>query len=68
MNIYKGVDPLTVKGISQYLGSLYDNYSNDPIEKIAMLAMCMLACSQFFVEDTDNLFVGLDSLMNLLNI
>lgn len=62
------MDPLTVKGISQYLGSLYDNYSNDPVQKIAMLAMSLLACSQFFVGDDDNLFIGLDKLMKLFNI
>jgi hypothetical protein len=68
VNIYKGVDPLTVKGISQYLGSLYINYSSDPIQKVAMLAMCLLACGQFFVGDNDNLEIGLNKLMGLFNI
>lgn len=68
VNIYKGVDPTTVKGIAQYLGALYDNYSNDPIQKIAMLAMCLLACGQFFVGDDDNLEIGLNKLMRLFNI
>ena len=68
INLYKGVDPMTVKGISSYLGSLYDNYSYDPIEKIAMLAMCLLACGQFLVKDTDHLFMGLDWIMRLFNI
>lgn len=66
--MYKGVDPKTVKGITAYIGSLYDNYSNDPIEKIAMLAMCLLACGQFFVKDTDYLYKGLDWLMVKLGI
>lgn len=68
MNIYKGIDPTTVKGISQYLGTLYANYSNDPIQKIAMLAMCLLACAQFFVGDNDNLESGINKLMRLFNI
>jgi len=68
VNLYKGVDPMTVKGITGYLGSLYDNYSNDPIEKLAMLAMTLLACAQFFVKDTDNLFNGIDWLMSLFNL
>jgi len=68
VNLYKGVDPMTVKGITSYLGSLYDNYSNDPIEKIAMLGMALLSCAQFFVRDTDHLFMGLDWVMRLFNI
>ena len=68
VNLYKGVDPQTVKGITSYLGSLYENYSNDPIEKLAMIGMCLLACAQFFVKDTDNLFTGLDWLMRQFNI
>lgn len=68
MQLYKGVDPQTVKGITNYLGSLYDNYSNDPIEKIAMMAIVLLACAQFFVKSTDNLFNGLDWTMRLFNI
>lgn len=68
VNLYKGIDPTTVRGITGYLGSLYDNYSNDPIEKIAMLAMSLLACAQFFVRDTDYLFIGLNGLMRLFNI
>lgn len=57
-----------MRGISSYLGSLYDNYSNDPIEKIAMLAMCLLACGQFFVKDTDYMLKGFNGLMRLFNI
>lgn len=68
INLYKGIDPTTVRGITAYLGSLYDNYSNDPIEKIAMIAMCLLACAQFFVKDTDYLYLGLNGLMRLFNI
>lgn len=67
-NLYKGVDPQTVKGITNYLGSLYDNYSNDPIEKLTMIAMCLLACAQFFVKDVDHLWIALDWLMQRFNI
>lgn len=64
INLYKGVDPLTVKGITAYLGSLYENYSNAPIEKIAMLAMALLASSQFFLEDKDHLSIFLNFIIN----
>lgn len=51
--MYKGVDPTTVKGITSYIGSIYKNYSNDPIEKMVVLSVAMLACAQFFVKDHD---------------
>ena len=59
--MYKGVDPKTVKGITGYIGSLYKNYTNDPVEKIVMIAVVMLACSQFLANDTDYFKKGLQA-------
>jgi hypothetical protein len=62
--LYKGVDPMTVKGVTAYLGSLYENYTNAPVEKIAMFAMALLASSQFFLKDRDYLSMFLNWMVN----
>ena len=48
-NMYKGVDPKSVKGLTSSIGSIFQNYGSDPLEKLIVLGFCFLACSQFMI-------------------
>lgn len=65
-NLYKGVNPNSVKGLTSSIGAIYQNYGSDPLEKIIVLGFCLLACSQFMIEKSDYLWIAIESVMPFL--
>lgn len=62
--MYKGVDPKSVKGLTSSIGSIFQNYGSDPLEKLIVLGFCFLACSQFMIHKTDYLKLGIDKVLH----
>lgn len=58
--LYKGVDPKSIKGLTISIGSIYENYGSDPLEKIVVLGCCLLACSQFMITSKDYFRMAID--------
>ena len=62
--MYKGIDYRGVRYLTSRMGTIYQNYGYDPLEKILVLACTMLSCSQFLVTKEDYLFQGMNRLFS----
>lgn len=62
----KEKDPGSLDGVASSMGSIYQNYGSDPLERIMVVMCSVLVCSEFFVDKRDLVLQGMQYLLKIL--